>query len=81
MNINEQLIERIDKVLALKLPSYERYGRDDAAVLRYVREGLSPDSIEARLDSEFDSGSVTHLHEVAKQRLAPYETSENDTSE
>lgn len=79
-NVNEQLIDRIDAVLALDLPKYDRYGMDDAAVLRYVRKGLTAESVEKRADDQFDSGSVTHLHDVAKQRLAPYElTKEPDT--
>lgn len=75
-NVNEQLIDRIDAVLALDLPRYDRYGRDDASVLRYLRRGLSSEAIQERLDSEYDSGSVTHLHEVARQRLAPYEVTD-----
>lgn len=73
-NANERLIDRIQAVLDLDLPRYDRYGAEDKAVLRYIQRQLSPESIEARADSQFDSGSVTHLHEVAKLRLGPYET-------
>lgn len=72
MNIHEQMIDRIDTVLSGSGP-FDRYSIDDESVLTYVREHLSPESIEARSDSEFDSGSVTHLMEVAKSRLRPYE--------
>jgi hypothetical protein len=77
-NLNEQFIDRIDAVLALDLPSYNRYGSDDRAVLEYVKRGLSPEAVEQRADDQFDSGSVIHLHEVAKQRLAPYEEGPSD---
>jgi len=72
MNIHEQMIGRIDKVLDSGA-TFDRYSMDDEAVLTYVRDNLTAESIERRAESEFDSGSVVHLMEVAKMRLRPYE--------
>lgn len=72
MNIHEQMIERIDKALD-SADRFDRYSIDDESVLTYIRNNLTAESIERRAESEFDSGSVVHLMEVAKMRLRPYE--------
>lgn len=72
MNVHEQMVERIDTVLTNE-SKLNRYGIDDESVLTYIRENLTAEAIEVRADDEFDSGSVTHLMEVAKMRLRPYE--------
>jgi hypothetical protein len=79
-NVNERMIDRIDAVLALDT-RFDRYGPEDEAVLRYVRKQLEPTRLESRADDQFDSGSVTHLHEVAKMRLTPYEKEAEATNE
>lgn len=76
-SIHEQMIERIDVVLANEA-KLDRYSIDDESVLTYVRDNLTAEAIEARVADEFDSGSVVHLMEVAKMRLRPYEEVAND---
>lgn len=79
-NVNEQMIDRIDAVLDRDLPRYDRYGMDDRSVLTYLRGKLTAEAIQERVDSQFDSGDVGHLREVAKQRLAPYENEKESVS-
>lgn len=69
MNANQRLIERIDA--ALDLPGDKNmYGSEDEEVLMSIKRSLSPAGLARR--DEWDQ-SVTHLHEVANQRLKPYE--------
>lgn len=69
MNINDRLVERIDKALPLA------EGTEDARVLEYIRTQLTPEGLEARGEEDQD---VTHLHAVAKTRLRPYEREQPD---
>ena len=72
MNIHERMIERIDAVLAANEEKpMDRYSMEDRHVLSYIRAKLTPEALEARGESEGES--VTHLMEVAKMRLRPYE--------
>jgi hypothetical protein len=71
-NANERMSDRIDAVLAQDI-RFDRYSFDDESVLIYIRGKLRPEELAKREADEFDTGSVTHLHEVAKMRLRPYE--------
>lgn len=73
-NINERLIDRIDAVLSQDI-RFDRYSFDDESVLIYIRASLRPEELAKREADPFNSSSVTHLHEVAKMRLRPYEES------
>lgn len=71
MNVNQRMIARIERAMP-RIPA-----SDEARnVLSYVRAELEPDAIAKR--PEWDQG-VTHLLEVASQRLKPFETEENPT--
>lgn len=73
---DEALVKQIDAWLALP-GTKTRYSDDDERVLRYVRSQITPKGLAAR--PEYYE-SVTHLHEVARQRLAPYRAETEDTS-
>lgn len=71
-NENERLIRRINKVF--KRLSDDPASGDDKRVLAYVRSQLKPEAIAKR---PVEDQSVTHLQEVAKARLKPYEKEAN----
>lgn len=76
---NERMIERIDAALnIIPAPDPVEGEHDDARVLGYIREQITPQGIAKR---DEHSGGVTHLHEVAEQRLKPYEKSTPTTQE
>lgn len=72
MNVNERMIQRI--TTALRRGVTDSPDRDDASVLKYIREELRPDAAERR--AEKLAGGEAHLIEVANQRLKPYEPRE-----
>ena len=69
-NENTRMIARINAVYD---DLADGPGQEDKNVLTYIRDALSPEAIEKRHDED---KSVKHLHEVAKQRLKPYEKKE-----
>lgn len=65
MTDNDRIIARIDAVAP-------RLEGDDASVLGYIRDAITPEALEKRWEHDRD---VRHLREVAKQRLHRYENS------
>ncbi len=70
------LVKQIDAWLALP-GSKARYDDEDERVLRYIRSQITPEGLAARPEHY---ENIIHLHEVARQRLAPYRAEMEGTS-
>lgn len=69
-NSNDRMLERIEAVLNDVGARTDRYGPDDIAVLVYIRNQITEAGLARRGE---DDQNVSHLLDVAKMRLAPYE--------
>jgi hypothetical protein len=66
-NANERLMTRINA--AIKSGVHD----EDERVLTYIKKQITPAAIEKRAQALAGSSDVSHLHEVANQRLRAYE--------